>query len=281
MPYLSIRHQSRIIVLQSLYEWDFDDAKNLEEIMERNTQTSGYKVDAEFCQKMIKGIKEKSEGIDGYIRKTAPEWPIEQIAAIDRAVLRIGIFELIFDQEVPPKAVINEAVELGKTFGGENSGKFINGVLGTIYRASSRYETEDTIISAGGIVYRVEDGITYFLAVRNMHNKWTFPKGKVEEEETWQEAAKREIEEETGVKDLDIVSEVGEIKFTDKSDTSPIKKNVHFYLARTTQKDITAKNDAHTDSVAWMTEEELRQKLDYPNLINLLDKAKEMMAEGK
>ena len=230
---------------------------------------------------MIKGIKEKSEGIDGYIRKTAPEWPIEQIAAIDRAVLRIGIFELIFDQEVPPKAVINEAVELGKTFGGENSGKFINGVLGTIYRASSRYETEDTIISAGGIVYRVEDGITYFLAVRNMHNKWTFPKGKVEEEETWQEAAKREIEEETGVKDLDIVSEVGEIKFTDKSDTSPIKKNVPFYLASPTQIDITAKNDAHTDSVAWMTEEELRQKLDYPNLINLLDKAKEMMAEGK
>lgn len=273
MPHLSIRHQSRMVVLQTLYEWDFDEERNIEEILERNIVQSGFKVDEEFCQKIIKGIVPKIKEIDDLIKKTAPEWPLEQIATIDRCILRMGIFELIFDNEVPPKAAINEAVELGKEFGGENTGKFVNGVLGTIYRNSDRYESEDITISAGGIIYRMDGNTPLFLAVKNVYDKWTFPKGKVEEGETWQEAAVREIREETGIEEAEILGEVGEIKFTDKSGDEPLKKNVHFYLVKTNQTQTKVSEGTHIKEIKWMTEEEIKKSLDYPNLIDLIDKA--------
>lgn len=133
------RHLSRSIVMQSLYEWDFKRKKpeQLEEIVGRNLKEFGPGLeDAEFVWKLIKGVIKYSPQIDKIIEKSAPEWPLEQITVIDRNVLRIGLYELLFAdrQEVPPKVAINEAIELAKTFGGESSGKFINGVLGTVYR---------------------------------------------------------------------------------------------------------------------------------------------------
>lgn len=133
------RHLSRSIVMQSLYEWDFKKKKpeQLEEIIGRNLKEFGPGLeDAEFVWKLIKGVIKYSPQIDKIIEKSAPEWPLEQITVIDRNVLRIGLYELLFAdrEEVPPKVAINEAIELAKTFGGESSGKFINGVLGTVYR---------------------------------------------------------------------------------------------------------------------------------------------------
>ena len=133
------RHLSRSIVMQSLYEWDFKGKKpgQLEEIVERNLKEFGPGLeDSQFIWKLIKGVIKHSPQIDKIIEKSAPEWPLEQITIIDRNVLRIGLYELLFGdrQEVPPKVAINEAIELAKTFGGESSGKFINGVLGTVYR---------------------------------------------------------------------------------------------------------------------------------------------------
>jgi len=133
------RHLSRSIVMQSLYEWDFKRKKpsQLEKIVERNLREFGPGLeDAEFIWKLIKGVVKYSPQIDKIIEKSAPEWPLEQITVVDRNVLRIGLYELLFGdrQEVPPKVAINEAIELAKTFGGESSGKFINGVLGTVYR---------------------------------------------------------------------------------------------------------------------------------------------------
>lgn len=275
MPHLSIRHQSRMVILQTLYEWDFDEEKNVEEVLERNITTSGFKVDEAFCKKVIKGVTKNIDKINESIKKTAPEWPLEQIAAIDRAILRIGIYELIFDAEVPPKAVINEAVELGKEFGSESSGKFVNGVLGTIYRNSDRYEDEDVTISAGGIIYRLEGPKIYFIIVKNTYDKWTFPKGKVEEGETWQEAAVREIREETGIEEAEILGEVGEIRFTDKSTDIPIKKSVHFYLIRTKQTQIKTKpaEETHLKEVRWVEKDEVLSLLGYDNLVDLFKKA--------
>ena len=133
------RHLSRSIVMQSLYEWDFKkkNPKQLEEIVGRNLKEFGPGLeDAKFVWKLIKGVIKYSPQIDKIIEKSAPEWPLEQITVVDRNVLRIGLYELLFGdrQEVPPKVAINEAIELAKTFGGESSGKFINGVLGTVYR---------------------------------------------------------------------------------------------------------------------------------------------------
>ena len=133
------RHLSRSIAIQSLYEWDFHgrDNKKLEEIISHNIKEFGPGLeDNNFIWQLINGVIEHLPKIDKIIVKSAPEWPIEQITIIDRNVLRLGLYELLFGdyKEVPPKVAINEAIELAKTFGGESSGKFINGVLGTIYR---------------------------------------------------------------------------------------------------------------------------------------------------
>ena len=133
------RHIARSIVLQSLYEWDFRNEKKLdiEKILEKDINEFGQGInEQEFMKKLAKGVLEYKEMIDKIIEKSAPEWPLAQITIVDRNVLRIGIYELLFGdkKEVPPKVAINEAIELAKSYGGESSGRFINGVLGTIYR---------------------------------------------------------------------------------------------------------------------------------------------------
>jgi len=133
------RHLSRSIAMQSLYEWDFwgRDKNKLQEIVERNTKEFGPGMEeVDFVWRLVNGVIENIDKIDEIISKAAPQWPLEQITIVDRNVLRLGLYELIFSnrEEVPPKVAINEAIELAKTFGGESSGKFINGVLGTVYR---------------------------------------------------------------------------------------------------------------------------------------------------
>jgi len=136
------RHLSRIIILQSLYEWDFRQTNPIE-VVSRNVQAFKKEVDLDFIDKVLKGIIEKNKKIDEKIQNAAPEWPLAQIAPIDKNILRIAIFELLFCDDVPPKVAINEAVELGKAFGSDNSSKFINGVLGTLFRSSDKYKKEE------------------------------------------------------------------------------------------------------------------------------------------
>ena len=136
---MASRHLARSIVLQSLYEWDFRKKSHggLKKIIGRNIEALTPDVeDVDFIQSLAKSVIEFQPKIDKIIEKAAPEWPLEQITIVDRNVLRIGLYELLFGdrKEVPPKVAINEAIELAKTYGGESSGKFINGVLGTIYR---------------------------------------------------------------------------------------------------------------------------------------------------
>lgn len=125
--------------MQSLYEWDFYGKKpdSLKTIVERNIKEFGPGLEtANFIWQLIDGILTHLSEIDKIIEKAAPEWPIEQISIIDRNVLRIGLSELLYakKEEVPPKVAINESIELAKSFGGESSGRFVNGVLGTIYK---------------------------------------------------------------------------------------------------------------------------------------------------
>lgn len=128
------RHLSRIIVVQSLYEWDFRPSAEIDEIAGRGIQIFGEEVDAPFIENIVHGVLNKIEELDGMITKYAPEWPLDQIAVIDKTILRSSVYELKFVKETPPKVTINEAVELAKTFGGESSAKFVNGVLGSIFR---------------------------------------------------------------------------------------------------------------------------------------------------
>lgn len=127
------RHLSRMIAMQTLYEWDFRDDSNLEEVKKRNIHEYENDVDANFVNFLVDSVEKTLESLDKEIMLSAPEWPLEQISLIDKTILRIAVFELLHSENVPPKVAINEAVELAKQFGGENSGKFINGVLGTVY----------------------------------------------------------------------------------------------------------------------------------------------------
>ena len=143
---MASRHLSRSIAMQSLYEWDFSGKKTeLEKIVERNIKEFGPGLEnPSFVWQLVTGVLKHLLTLDKIIEKAAPEWPINQITIVDRNVLRLGLFELLYEkkEEVPPKVAINEAIELAKSFGGESSGKFINGVLGTIYKEIDKKETE-------------------------------------------------------------------------------------------------------------------------------------------
>jgi len=136
----SNRHLGRIIALQTLYEQDFrreagDDKFSLDSVLARNISRYDEMVeDKAFIERLVRGVAEHESELDAKLQPIAPEWPIDQIARMDRVVLRIGLYELEYESDVPPKVVINEAVELAKAFGGDNSSKFINGVLGTVMR---------------------------------------------------------------------------------------------------------------------------------------------------
>lgn len=137
----SNRHLGRIVALQTLYEYEFrtqsdDTTVDVDEILERNLARYETAIqDTAFVETLIKGVLKEQAAIDEKVQPIAPDWPIDQIARIDRNILRIGIYELLHQAEiVPPKVAINEAVELAKAFGSDNSSKFVNGVLGTAYR---------------------------------------------------------------------------------------------------------------------------------------------------
>lgn len=136
----SNRHLGRIIALQTLYEQEFrrdcnDTSFNLDDILTRNINRYKKMVDdTAFIKRLVKQVSKHEAELDKQLQPIAPEWPIDQIARMDRIILRIGAYELTNEDSIPQKVVINEAVELAKSFGGENSSKFINGVLGTLLR---------------------------------------------------------------------------------------------------------------------------------------------------
>ncbi|MEK7193583.1 MAG: transcription antitermination factor NusB [Patescibacteria group bacterium] len=144
---MATRHLIRTVILQSLYEWDFyHQKKDVTDIIKRNLDEFAPGIDEpEFAWIIAKGVAEHLPEIDKVIVASAPEWPLEKIAVIDRNILRIGLYELLYanPEEVPPKVAINEAVEMAKNFGGPNSGRFVNGVLGTVYREMEKRTIED------------------------------------------------------------------------------------------------------------------------------------------
>ena len=137
----SNRHLGRIVALQTLYEAEFriscNDAEfEMSSVLDRNIARYSETIeDKDFIVSLVTGVQDKEAELHGELQPLAPDWPIDKIARIDRVILRMGLYELKYEKDVPPKVVINEAVELAKAFGGENSSKFINGVLGTSYRA--------------------------------------------------------------------------------------------------------------------------------------------------
>ncbi len=146
----SNRHLGRIVALQTLYEFEFrieseDKTVDVDEVLSRNLERYEAAIDdTDFVGTLVKGVLKEQKSLDEKIQPIAPDWPIEQIARVDRNILRIGVYELLHQaKKVPPKVAINEAVELAKAFGSDNSSKFVNGVLGTAYRTLVEGEGAD------------------------------------------------------------------------------------------------------------------------------------------
>jgi N utilization substance protein B len=142
---MSNRHLSRTIALQTLFAWDFNGRKeeNLADLIADNFSNFAPNFDdGGFVNDLVKGVAKNCDEVDKYIVKYATEWPLDQISAVDRNILRLGLYELIYT-EIPPRVVINEAIEMAKSFGGDASGKFVNGVLGALYNDDPEIQKRD------------------------------------------------------------------------------------------------------------------------------------------
>ncbi len=255
------RHLSRSIVLQSLFEWDFRSLliEEVPTIVNRNiVEFAPGHPDAAFARELSKLILSKRSILDDVIVKAAPEWPIEKIGIIDRNILRIGLTELLFgDREhVPPKVAINEAIELAKSFGSDMSPKFVNGVLGAVYkemgepgkletgknphRVEKRNQTPivvdpDTLPiekKAGAVIYSVFNDVIYFALVHDIFGFWTLSKGGIDDMKDERLGAAREIKEELGI-DVVIEDELGRNEYIASHPVKgKIKKQAVYFLAR-------------------------------------------------
>lgn len=248
------RHLSRSIVLQSLFEWDFNtyDENQVSETLLRNIAEFAPGLnDSTFMADLLKNIIAKKPELDLIIEKAAPAWPIDRISVVDRNVLRIGLYELLFGDrsEVPPKVAINESIELAKTFGGENSGKFVNGVLGAVYKEIGEPGKDETSHSKekknqtldpstlpleqlGGAVVYARDGAELYLAlVHDIFGHWTLSKGHIEEGETPEQGTIRELKEEINA-DIVIKEKLGENEYiASHPEKGKIRKHVIYFLA--------------------------------------------------
>ncbi|MEK7576706.1 MAG: transcription antitermination factor NusB [Patescibacteria group bacterium] len=287
---MASRHLARSITMQTLYEWDFsgypDDQIDL--ILNRIVAEFGPGFeDVAFVKTLISTIVEKHKEIDSIIEHAAPEWPLAQIAIIDRNVLRIGLAELLFGnyKEVPPKVAINESIELAKTFGGENSGKFVNGVLGTVYRelgepgkdeTSKRYNPEELenlpIERRAGVVVmsspRGEAGGDSNIAlVHDVFGYWTLPKGRLQPDESEEVGARRAVMLELGLETLELTKKICENQYVAHDpQTGPVRRQVVYYLGSTTQTELTLKASGGLVEANWFPMDEIKNLKMYDDI---------------
>lgn len=272
---MSNRHLARTLVLQSLFQWDFNTkTENLSQLLEFNKSEFAPDFDdQDFSANLLNNIIAKNKEIEALIIKYAPEWPLDQITVIDRNVLRIGIYELKFSKDIPPKVAINEAIELAKKYGGQSSGKFVNGVLGSVFKDMQESHEKDEFdiepereFSAGGMVFRKEDTIYKFALVLDAYNKWTFPKGHIEGSEERGEAAMREVKEEIGISNIVLLDYLGSIDIkVNEPNKRPVPKTVYYYLMETIDIDLKVTNEPEVKEVKWFTKDEALAQISYEN----------------
>lgn len=294
------RHLSRSIAMQSLFEWDFYAGKHkIDAILERNLKEFGPGMeDGKFAENLTKGIVKKKKEIDDIIQKAAPDWPMPQIAPIDRNVLRIGLYELLFgnQKEAPPKVAINEAIELAKTFGGDSSGRFVNGVLGTVYRelgepgkddkSKERFQLDLEKLPkeelGGAVVIRRDKKEVYFALVHDVFGYWTFSKGHLEADESIEKATERKIKEEFSIKTLKLIKKLGANEYIAADpETGPTRRHVSYFLAETKDKELKIQSSGGLDDARWFTLEEVRDLKMYSDIKPVLETAlKELKLNG-
>lgn len=305
---MSNRHLSRSIVLQTLFEWDFSSAGSVHHrgdiraLFEKNiAEFAPGSNDRPFMQKLLNLVLDKKRDLDVLIEKAAPEWPIEKISVVDRNILRIGLAELLFADrnEVPPKVAINEAIELAKTFGSETSGRFVNGVLGAVYKELGEPGKNDRPkpkkkygnVSpdqlpverlAGAVVYARHEGVVYLALVHDVFGHWTLTKGKLEAGESEEQGLIREAEEELGIP-IKIIEPIGENSYsTYHPEKGKILKQVSYFLAEAPFKELTLERKEEQgglDDVRWFKLSDILELNFYDDILPIVTKAITKLAE--
>ena len=294
------RHLARSVVLQTLFEWDFNGQPldGVDEKLDRNIVefAPGLK-ETSFTKGLFSMVKNKHTLIDEIIEKAAPDWPMDKIAIVDRNVLRIGLAELLFGnkEEVPPKVAINEAIELAKTFGGEKSGKFVNGVLGAVYKelgepgkddVSKRKQPNSAEVDpdklpkeekAGGVIVSEKDGEPVVGLVHDVFGYWTLAKGGVEKGETSEVGAIREIKEKTGLSGS-IVKLLGQNEYVaSHPEKGKILKQVSYYLVEAPYQEMVLHSNGGLDGARWFRLSELESINTYDDILPLLAQSVEYL----
>jgi len=291
------RHLSRSIVLQSLFEWDLNalEKKAVHEVLGRNVaEFAPNKTDLPFMEKLLDGVMAKRPELDLIIEKAAPEWPIDRISPVDRNILRLGLYELLFAdrKEVPAKVAINEAIELAKQFGGDNSSRFVNGVLGAVYKEigepgkeeqGSRRKRDVPFDEmpierlSGAVVYTEHEGQMYLALVHDIFGHWTLSKSKVKEAETVEAGATRALLEEVGLP-ITIEAELGNNEYiASQPEKGKVRKQVHYFLAKAPYNDVELLKKGGLDDAKWFKVAEILDLNFYEDILPIVTKAITML----
>lgn len=285
---MASRHLSRISVLQALFAADVYGDLSCDTVtatLKKNTASLPHEdEDTAFSLKLVRGVTVKRSEIDAVIRKAAPQWPIEKIAAVDRNILRIGLFELLFGASIsiPPKVALNEAIELAKTFGGESSGRFINGVLGAVYRdmgsprkeevPSEKKKRTEIEHLAGVMVCAFEDDTLHVALVLDPFNVWTLPKTQYEEGELSDSAAVRVAHKELGVELKKVTAPIGEHEYTAHDpDKGTVSRRVGYFVACSPKTPLRIQKGENVTDARWFTTEELESLNCYEDLRGIIN----------
>ena len=287
------RHLARSIVLQTLYEWDFrrlsDTASN--EVLARNIQEfAAGLTDFAFLNELLSRIVAKRANLDKIIEKAAPDWPLDRISIVDRNVLRLGLYELLFadKEEVPAKVAINEAIELAKTFGGENSGKFVNGVLGSVYKeigepgkdASPRKKKGEIPFDqmtvqklVGAVVYARDKKDIYLALVHDIFGHWTLSKGKLLPDEDERVGVIRKIKEEIGLS-IRLMDELGRNEYVASDpEKGKVRKQVCYFLGESAFEKPVLEKTGGLDDVRWFKLADILELNFYEDILPIVTKA--------
>lgn len=281
--------------MQSLFEWDFNsyDSSVIGDVIENISHEFAPGLeDITFVENLVAGVVKNKEKLDNIIEKAAPDWPIPQIAIVDRNILRIGLYELLFGdkKDVPARVAINEAIELAKTFGGENSGRFVNGVLGAIYKEMGEPGKDDVpkkrelknppyeqmpIEKLGGAVVYAKSGSKIELAfVHDIFGYWTLSKGHIEEGEEVKAGTIREIKEEMTL-EIEIKDEIGFNEYiASHPEKGKIRKQVTYFLAEAKNKEaLNLGVKGGLDGAEWFPLEEVADLKMYDDILPIITKA--------
>lgn len=298
---MSTRHIARTIALKTLFELDMKEelanqVDSIDPIIIRNTAEFGEGIkDTSFTKSIVSNVLSRRITLDDIITRAAPDWPLEKIGIVDRNVLRIGLAELLFGDrsQVPPKVAIDEAIELAKTYAGDTSGKFVNGVLGAIYKEmgepekaqttktkKDHLETSKRELLAGAVVATFLDGKLQIALVHDVFGYWTLPKGHILGELSRELEVMNAIKKEIGVEGT-VLDSLGENEYiANKPDQGKIVKHVNYYLITTDFTPLTLEKKGGLDEARWFPFTDTAALRIYDDIRPMLIKAKEILESG-